>query len=163
MSRINDIRSRLVALFATVITGNTITVHTKTHTYVTDLSATGKIIVGSGIPSDIPDLCVLLGDGALKAAAGQALHRWTFTKTFIVVGFCPATADTPDARISAATDLLTDLTNLLIANRLLVSSGAALVYDMDTEFDAIDGQDVNQSGMGVVFGRITCTWENDIL
>jgi len=154
-NRLNDINTKLLALFATI---------NGTGAYTNDLSATGRVFLAGGRPDGAPDLCVWLVQGAVEVAPASvgggaaSKHRWT--ATYAVNGFVPATADTPAARLTAANILFQDLFTALMTSRQLNDGARNLVYDVGlSEMVALDGSDIGFSGMGVCSFQLTFNFE----
>lgn len=152
--RLNDLIAELKATISGI---------NATGSYVNDLSATGRVFVASGRPDGAPDLCVWIAQLAVGAEVsgmgqgGQAKWRWTVT--YEINGFAPGTADTPEARITAANILYADIWIALMADRQRNNGSRALAYEtVLSEMAAIDGEAAGFAGVGVCSFTATVTW-----
>lgn len=156
MSKLGDIRTALLARLA---------VPNGSAPYTYDLSVTGRVLWGGGVPVDAPDVVVVLApDAPIRATRETLIGQWKYVSTYTLLAIAPAGEDTPGARYTAAAALMEDLARALLGDPGLTYSGSELVWDIDTlELDTVDDQELDASGAAVVVGRISISWGGDPL
>ena len=150
-NRLNDIRDRLVAVFSGI---------NGSGSYTYDLSQPGRVLVGVAVAGSTPDVSLSLVQGDVEMEPGPTLTRYSYRVTWHVGATAPASADTPDARLTAANLMLADLILALTGHRHLNNGTRDLVRDAVLTFRAADGQSFGWAGHGVVAGEIVCEWES---
>lgn len=123
--------------------------------YTYDLSGTGQIVVGEGIPRDGTDTMVALTAAELSSPDDPVLGAYTRRLSVPFIARTPTADATPGSRLRAALDLADDIAEALEADRSL----NGLVLDLRVEVESVDGDEFGASGMAFVVGLITCYWQ----
>lgn len=147
-SRLNDIVTALTTAFAAI---------NATGTYTYDLSASGRVIVGQGIPESAPVPCLWIAQGPLPGIdEGSTLTQFTFTPEIYVTAFVAAASNTTAARLTAANLMMADIFQAVAADRSL----GGLVEFLNVSFEVAEGEQFGRTGCAVVAGTISLEWQS---
>lgn len=123
--------------------------------YTYDLSGADQVVVCAGLPVDGRSLMVALTPRSIRTDHGFSLGNYIRTMPVEILGRVQATSDTPQARLYAALDLADDIATALEADRSLNGN----VYDLKLSIEAIDGDEYNLPGVGMIMGIIEVYWD----
>lgn len=125
--------------------------------YQNDVSAAGKIVVGSDVPTPNQvqmDPMLFVGDVTVDSVRGPNLNSFQKELQVMVWGFKATSTDTALARTSAALDLAADVETALCGTSAR-RSGGGLFHDAYAATIARDGNSAGYQGRGVCAVAVT--------